>query len=471
MGDAGAAATTEAFLASLETGADAPTEVAVTGSEEPKRKRKRWGDKVEEPGAQVAPSPGGATPDVLTATQAAAAEALKKMNEALKGGGGAGSSQCMLDIEINDCPNKAALTKKSTQQEIMEATNVSILLRGTYKPPGSTSEERAIHLHLEAATEEELGKAEQMVRSIMGPMPEPGAAAASAPPAAAGSGMGLAALDGTAAPPMSRVATAVEEASREVIEVGLDPAAGYQVRGKLLGPKGAYLKHIQDQTGIRIQLAGKGSGNMTSEGVELDAPLQLVLTGTHREGMEVARGLAEHLIKAVTEDYNRRTRPPPAPSAATPPPYGAPPPGYGGGPPPGYGGGPPPYGYGGPPPAYGGGPPPYGYAGPPPGYGGQGYGHGHGHGHGHGYGAPPGYGDGYGPPPPYAYGGPPPYGGAPPGYGAPAHPGQPPSLQPPPALVPPPPPGATNGAPPPPPDMGAPPPPPPDMEAPPPPPS
>ena len=53
-------------------------------------------------------------------------------------------------------------------------------------------------------------------------------------------------------------------------------------------------------------------------------------------------GLAEHLIKAVTEDYNRRTRPPPAPSAATPPPYGAPPPGYGGGPPPGYGGGPPP---------------------------------------------------------------------------------------------------------------------------------
>ena len=147
-----------------------------------------------------------------------------------------------------------------------------------------------------------MGKAEQMVRSIMGPMPEPGAAAASAPPAAAGRGMGLAALDGTAAPPMSRVATAVEEASREVIEVGLDPAAGYQVRlalasaptptptltstsnpnpnpyqvrGKLLGPKGAYLKHIQDQTGIRIQLAGKGSGNMTSEGAGLGLGLGL----------------------------------------------------------------------------------------------------------------------------------------------------------------------------------------------------
>ena len=153
--DADAAATTEAFLASLEAGAAAP---AATGGEEQKRKRKRWGDKVEEPAAaQEAPLPGGTTPAILAATQAAAADALKKMNEALKGGGGAGdSSTNSMDIDINDCPNKAALTKKATQQEIMDATGVSILLRGTYKPPGSTSTDRAIHLHLEvgAPTEE-----------------------------------------------------------------------------------------------------------------------------------------------------------------------------------------------------------------------------------------------------------------------------------------------------------------------------
>ena len=35
------------------------------------------------------------------------------------------------------------------------------------------------------------------------------------------------------------------------------------------------------QAGSGEAQAGKGSGNMTSEGVELDAPLQLVLTGTH----------------------------------------------------------------------------------------------------------------------------------------------------------------------------------------------
>ena len=53
-----------------------------------------------------------------------------------------------------------------------------------------------------------------------------------------------------APPPMPETPVSL----RETLEVGLDPAAGYQVRGKLLGPKGAYLKHIQDQTGIRIQL-------------------------------------------------------------------------------------------------------------------------------------------------------------------------------------------------------------------------
>ena len=39
-----------------------------------------------------------------------------------------------------------------------------------------------------------------------------------------------------------------------VLEVGVDPQFGYAVRGKLLGPKGAYLKHIQEQTGVKVQL-------------------------------------------------------------------------------------------------------------------------------------------------------------------------------------------------------------------------
>ena len=66
--DADAAATTEAFLASLEAGAAAPAAPAATGGEEQKRKRKRWGDKVEEPAAaQEAPLPGGTTPAILAA--------------------------------------------------------------------------------------------------------------------------------------------------------------------------------------------------------------------------------------------------------------------------------------------------------------------------------------------------------------------------------------------------------------------
>jgi hypothetical protein len=124
----------------------------------------------------------------------------------------------------------------------------------------------------------------------------------------------------------------------------VDPAAGYQIRGKLLGPKGSYLKHIQETTGTRVQLSGFGSGNMTPEGREADHPLSLSLNAPSAEQLEVARVLAEDLIRAVKEDWYRRnppagappaagTLPPPMPAmppppSGPPPPYGIVPPGY-----------------------------------------------------------------------------------------------------------------------------------------------
>ena len=399
----GAAAAEPAAASAAEPAAAAAAEPAADG--EPRKKRRRWSDApaatatappaldVQEVAAEamrrmneqlVGPQPTTSASAVLQSllkplnppaapvsagnvaatAQAAAAEAMRRMNEQLGGGGGGGAPLVVsnsgrpyqIDIDINDCPNKAALTKKSTQQEVEQATNVTILIRGRYRPPGDTSDDRPIHLHLEALEQDDLTRAEAMIREIMGPMPaEP---AAGAPPA--GGGMGLAPLGSAAGapPPMPEK----QEQLREALEVGLDPAAGYQVRGKLLGPKGSYLKHIQDQTGIHVQLAGKGSGNMMSDGVEQDVPLQMVLTGTNEVAMGVAKDLAESLIKAVKEDYERRNRPaPPPPMPPAVPPPGVPPPGYGA-----------------PPPAYGAPPPPYGYA-PPP-----------------GYGYPPGYPPGYG---------------------------------------------------------------------------
>ena len=272
----------ESELAAAPPAADGgpPSGDAPANGEEPKRKRRRWSDaKVEEPAVQAPPPPpppaaaaatllssllkpvappssgSSPSPDVLAATQAAAAEAVRKMNEQLGGGRVSaempastsvtfqpGTSKYVLDIDINDCPNKAALTKKSTQEEIALAANVTILIRGRYKPPGDTSEERPIHLHLEGSSEEELAKAEEMIRAIMGPMPE-----APPPPAGGGGGgMGLAPLGSAGGmmggpppplPPSDRpfvdrtLPRVLPDELCERLEVGLDPAAGYQVRG------------------------------------------------------------------------------------------------------------------------------------------------------------------------------------------------------------------------------------------------
>ncbi|KAL1519612.1 hypothetical protein AB1Y20_023125 [Prymnesium parvum] len=359
----------------------AEAEAAATEGE--RRKRRRWSD--AEPGASTTTPPAPAAPVTIDlATQKAAAEALRRMN-ALLGGGGAGSPGAVVgalgfsaDVDINDSSKKGLLTKKSTQEEITSATNASVLVRGRYKPPGdSSTTERALHLHIEARTQEELDRAVEMVYSIMGgPPPPPGGAL---PPQLPADGP-TAALEGaTPLPSLNTLAPLLVPASsgpqkppliRHTIDVGLDSNAGYQIRGKLLGPKGSYLKHIQDQTGVRVQLAGKGSGNLLPDGTEGGQPLHLVLNAQSQEQLEVGKQLAESLVAAVREDYERRVA-----AAAAAPVRPLPPPPMPGGPMgyPGYGRPPAPYGYGGYAPGYGY-PSPYGY---PQGYGGYpgGYGY------------------------------------------------------------------------------------------------
>ena len=48
------------------------------------------------------------------------------------------------------------------------------------------------------------------------------------------------------------------------------------MRAKIVGPHGAYVKHIQNETGSRVQLKGKGSGFYESTtGQEAEEPLHV----------------------------------------------------------------------------------------------------------------------------------------------------------------------------------------------------
>ena len=251
---------------------------------------------------------------------------------------GAPTDGYTLEIDINDCPKKGSLTRKATQESITSACDVAILIRGRYQPPGDTStDERRLHLNIHAKTQEDLDKAEAMVRELMGPMPDAASFSAPPPPLTGASGPvtagtftpGLPPPPSTlpglppppsepgavaappAAPPLSAVApaswsgagpppTSAPPMNTCLIEVGVPPEHAYAVRGKLLGPKGSYLKHIQDTTGVRVQLAGKGSGNHDKEtGVEAPHGLSLSLNAGSPEALALGKALAENLVKAV----------------------------------------------------------------------------------------------------------------------------------------------------------------------------
>ena len=257
-----------------------PIVAADPGAEQP-RKRRRWGAAAPAEAAPAAPqaqAPAASNPEeaarVAAAAAAAAAAAVASLRlPGLVGGGGGGggvasgllAGRPFLDIDINDCKTKGALTRKQTHEEVTSQTGASIVIRGRYKPPGDTStDERPLHLHLEADTQEAIERAEAILRELMGPPPEPApgysngggtcdpAAAAAAALAGSAATVGGAASGAAGGEPGSGVLHCD-------VDVGLDvTCTGYQLRGKLLGPRGAYLKHIQERSGCRVQLSGKG---------------------------------------------------------------------------------------------------------------------------------------------------------------------------------------------------------------------
>ena len=269
-------------MSDSSTTAPAPAEIPEDGAGAPAKRRRRWEDKKESvpadlPSAAPAINPalvslapalglfaGTSTavaantpPQIDDAVAQAARDAMNRVSGMLMGSHASqASTTFQLDVDINDSTKKGQLTKKQTQEDITKATGATILIRGRYRPPGDTStDERPLHLHVEARSQEALDEAEKMISDIMGPVLQPSTEitpdqplSSPPPPQVYTPGAPI---------PQSRPSIPHSSAPSVhtcTLEVGVDAAAGYQVRGKLLGPKGSYLKHIQEQTGARVQL-------------------------------------------------------------------------------------------------------------------------------------------------------------------------------------------------------------------------
>lgn len=65
----------------------------------------------------------------------------------------------------------------------------------------------------------------------------------------------------------------------EKLPVGIDTLRNFNVRAKVVGPSGMFVKYIQQETGTRVQIKGIGSGFVDAEtGKESDEPMHIHIT-------------------------------------------------------------------------------------------------------------------------------------------------------------------------------------------------
>ncbi|KAH8720741.1 Uncharacterized protein HC256_001126 [Beauveria bassiana] len=194
-------------------------------------------------------------PPILGATSNGTPEASSAAPEASKGAPGApgemyvSDGDYIQDIEVNDLRNRYMLMKAQTQQAIQKDTGADLTVRGKYYPNKSmaTAAEPPLYLHITARTKEVLEAAVAKVNELIEQeLPQ--------------------LVDERRFKRREREQPENDDTSRrnkwpeESIPVGLEPVPGFNLRAQIVGAGGSYVKHIQQETGCRVQIKGRGSG-------------------------------------------------------------------------------------------------------------------------------------------------------------------------------------------------------------------
>ncbi|KAJ3055479.1 hypothetical protein HK097_010338 [Rhizophlyctis rosea] len=219
------------------------------------------------------------------------------------------------DIEINDLKNRYMLTKGATQQKIKQDTGADVTTRGKYYPDKKMATERdpPLYLHVSGQTEEILNRAvdeiEKIIEQVSMPVPE---------------------IDRRSSGPRER-----QPLLSAKVDVNIDDRS-FNVRAKIVGPGGQYVKHIQQETSTKVQLKGRGSGFIeTATGQEAEEALHIHITcigpniglfvihrGFVQENVDRALTLCQDLVNTVQQEYEKmkqlRAAPRPLPSRPLP---------------------------------------------------------------------------------------------------------------------------------------------------------
>ncbi|KAK0612874.1 hypothetical protein B0T17DRAFT_541987 [Bombardia bombarda] len=207
------------------------------------------------------------------------------------------------DIEVNDLRNRYLLTKGSTQKMIKDDTGADVTTRGSYYPDKSmaTPANPPLYLHVTSTSKEGLEKAvakiEEMMKQELPQLVDE---------------RRFRRRDQEQQPPVERDEYGRRKWPEERIAISLESVPGFNLRAQVVGHGGAYVKHIQQETGCRVQIKGRGSGYIeASTNRESDDDMYLHVAGPDPAMVEKAKELCEDLVNNVKEQYEEfKSRPP-----------------------------------------------------------------------------------------------------------------------------------------------------------------
>ncbi|KAF9454391.1 hypothetical protein P691DRAFT_797180 [Macrolepiota fuliginosa MF-IS2] len=186
------------------------------------------------------------------------------------------------DIDINDVRNRYMLTKGSTQQQIHEETGASVSTKGVWYPDRSKATEKdpPLYLHITAPTPEVLQTAVDKINDLLN-------------------------VDlGSLVEDKKDRLREKRKWPEEKLTVGLESIRNFNVRAKVVGPSGSFVKYIQQETGTRVQIKGLGSGFIEQEtGRESEEPLYIHITGPEEAQVQRAKVLTEDLLLVVRQEH------------------------------------------------------------------------------------------------------------------------------------------------------------------------
>ncbi|WBW71504.1 KH domain RNA-binding protein, involved in splicing [Schizosaccharomyces osmophilus] len=211
-----------------------------------------------------------------------------------------------INVEINNVKNRYILVKSSTLSEIEHKSGVQLYSKGRYYPNKALASDRdpPLYLHIVASSTEDLSKAlaelESWIHKDIGPLvderrfrrrddmdrnPSQGASP-----------------QGNSIPNESQGMR--KRWNEEKVYINLTPTKGFHLRQAVVGPQGAYVKHIQQETRTRVQIKGQGSAFIEpSTNRESDEPLHLCIMSHDMNNIQKAKPLCEDLIANVHQQY------------------------------------------------------------------------------------------------------------------------------------------------------------------------